>query len=200
MAITACAQDMPYGRGRAASRCNAVEGMYSLDNEGRIVISRVMTTFGMSAEEGYRTVRNIIEGNLIGAEYSITADNPSGCAFTAEGHYDAFYQRKPGVSSGLGCHVDSRLGMEARDGRIKVTITVLNYRNDAINVDARTVYPFSEKDKRNRNITGVYSIADPVTVPRSHASKYFNAAVTDADALLKEIEGKFGQKQNEEDW
>lgn len=200
LSLTACAQELSNGRGHCAARCEAVEGMYSLDSEGRITISRIIGTYGLSAEEGYSVVKNLIEGNLISAEYGIVADDASECRFTAEGYYDAFYRRKPGAASGLGCHVDSRLCLESRNGRIKVTITVLNYRNDAINVDARTVWPFCKKDNRNRNITGVYSVAEPITVPKSHASRYFNAAVTDADALLTEIERAFSRKRTENDW
>lgn len=200
LASTAYAQIPINGSGRNAARIKSVEGMYSIGDEGRITISRIIGTYDLSAEESYNAVKKLIEGNLINANYGIVADEASNFRFAAEGYYDAFYQRKPGAMSGLGCHVDSRLRLEAKDNRIRITITILNYRNDAINVDARTIWPFNQKDKRDRNITGLYYVSEPVTVPKYHASRYFNAAVKDGNALLTEIENKLNQEKKDNEW
>lgn len=188
------------GGGRCSARIKDVDGMYSLDNEGRLTISRIIGTFDLSAKESYDKVKEFIEGNHADFKYEILFEDTVGHNFTAEGYYDAFYQRKPEAVSGLGCHVDSRLRMEAKDGRIRVTVTVLNYRNDAINVDPRTIWPFNSKDKKNRNITGIYYVSEPTTVPKSHASRYFNAAVIEANSLLTDIEKELGQKRTDSDW
>ena len=55
----------------------------------------------------------LVSGGLPDAMYNIISDDSQTLAFNAEGYYDAFYQRKPGSRSGLGCHVDSRLRIDS---------------------------------------------------------------------------------------
>lgn len=199
-ATAASCQEMNMHGNRSAARCEAVKGLYTLDGENRITVTRVIGTYGRTAEEGYRAAMELVAGGLPDAIYNIISDDSQTLAFNAEGYYDAFYQRKPGSRSGLGCHVDSRLRIESRDGRLRATVTVLRYRNDAVDVDARTVYPFLDRNGRDRNITGVMYIAEPVTVPRSHASRYFNAAVTAADDLLEYIGNRLAPADNDNEW
>jgi len=180
-------------------RCEAVKDLYSInESDGKITLSRIMNVSGKSAWDIYILMETILKTEALNAYYEITAKEAVNHTIHARGAYNAYYKKKKSSKLGIGCMVYNNLQIEVKDEKVKVTMTLNRYRNDIINADITSVYPFNNKENLTKLTGGIIYAPETSSISKTHASKYFNAAVTTGNELLDSIERKLSEKNA--DW
>jgi len=184
---------------KADERCQAVKNLYSIsENDGKVTLSRIINVSGKSAWDIYILMETLLKTEALNAYYEITAKEAVNHTIHARGAYNAFYKKKKSSKVGIGCMVYNNLQIEVKDEKMKITMTLNRYINDAINTDITSVYPFNNKENLNNLTGGITYVTETNSISKTHASKYFYAAVVTGNELLDSIERKIAEKKA--DW
>ena len=180
-------------------RCQAVKDLYSInESSGKVTLSRIINVSGKSAWDIYILMETLLKTEALNAYYEITAKEAVNHTIHARGAYNAYYKKNKSSKLGIGCMVYNNLQIEVKDEKVKVTMTLNRYRNDLINANVTSVYPFNNKENLNKLTGGMIYATEANSISKIHASKYFNAAVTTGNELLDSIERKLSEKKA--DW